>query len=144
MNNAKNFFHSTWTIICRITKKYEKRSYTKKRTGEECFLFSFDCCDESLEIRFTAFEKLAEKFFDLIEEGHVYQISSHNSIKFKNELYNFTKHEFEVTCNDTTKIQKINDLTICEVVPLFYARPTTISLGLRKAIGSLVGQLLHT
>lgn len=142
MKNLTQFLNRTWTIICRIVKKYEKRSYVKRGTDENCNLFSFDCCDDSREIRFVAFEKECDKFFDKITESQVYEISSRGGITFRNERFNHTKHDYEVSFQSNTTVELITDTSITEKVPLFYAQLKTFAQCFRRPSSGLIGRLL--
>lgn len=50
-----------WKFLARVTNKTELKSYPR------CKLFTFDLLDGSSEIKCTAFDSVAVKFFDVIE-----------------------------------------------------------------------------
>jgi len=107
-------FFNAWVIRARVTLKGQKRTYTNAR-GEGC-VFSFDVADERSEIKFTAFNKEAEKFYDLIEKGKVYYISKGN-VKTANTKFNNLKNDYEITISPDTVIQLCDDTSSTSNIP---------------------------
>ncbi|GLD72330.1 replication protein A 70 kDa DNA-binding subunit isoform X1, partial [Lates japonicus] len=64
-----NPYQSKWTIRARVTNKSNIRTWSNSKG--EGKLFSFEIVDESGEIKITAFNKEADKFFSLVEQGQV-------------------------------------------------------------------------
>ena len=120
-------------------KKYDKGSYVNKRTQETCNFFSFDCCDHTREIRFVAFQDSFERLFGLVEEGRVYEIVGGGNVRYRNELYNKTRHDFEVHCHDKTRLILLTDSGQSPRVPQFYAELISWSRALNLRSGSLFG-----
>lgn len=59
-----------WVIKARIMNKPPIRTWSNARG--EGKLFSMDLCDESGEIRATAFKEQCDKFYDMIEVLNIY------------------------------------------------------------------------
>lgn len=69
-----NPYQSRWTVKARVTVKSEMRHYHNARGDGK--LFNFDMLDATGgEIRAVAFNDTADKFFDIVEPGHVYTVS---------------------------------------------------------------------
>lgn len=85
-------------------------------------LFNFEIADESGEIRITAFNKEADKFFTLVEPGKVYLISK-ATLKPANKQYNSLKNDYEMTLHANTSIVLCDDgqdvpMVCCDFVPI--------------------------
>ena len=96
-------YYNAWTIKARVTTKGSMKTWSKA-TGEGK-LFSFEVTDSKGEIRITAFNKEADKFFDMIQIGKVYYISK-GQVKTANKKFNpNSSNEYEVTLTSDTVIQ---------------------------------------
>lgn len=72
--SSLNAYQNKWTIKARVSVKGEMRRWNNARG--EGRVFSFDVVDShGGEIKATAFNEAAEKFFELIQQGQVYTIS---------------------------------------------------------------------
>ncbi|XP_038058946.1 replication protein A 70 kDa DNA-binding subunit-like isoform X3 [Patiria miniata] len=95
-------YQNRWTIKARVSNKSSVRTWSNSRG--EGKLFSMDLCDQSGEIRATAFKEQCDKFYDLIEVGKVYFISR-GTLKTANRQYTSITNDYEMTFNnDTTMV----------------------------------------
>ncbi|XP_011875175.1 PREDICTED: replication protein A 70 kDa DNA-binding subunit [Vollenhovia emeryi] len=94
-------YQNRWVIKVRVTSKSAIRTWSNSRG--EGKLFSMDLIDESGEIRCTAFRDMCDKFYDMIEPGHVYYISR-CTLKAANKQFNTLKNDYEMTMTSDTEI----------------------------------------
>jgi replication factor A1 len=99
-------YQNKWVIKARCTSKSAMRTWSNAKG--EGKLFSFDLCDESGEIRATAFRDQAEKYYDMIEVDKVYYISK-CQLKAANKQYSKLKNDYEMTVGNDTVIQECLD-----------------------------------
>ncbi|XP_066455787.1 replication protein A 70 kDa DNA-binding subunit isoform X2 [Eleutherodactylus coqui] len=101
-----NPYQSKWTIRARVTNKGQIRTWSNSRG--EGKLFSIEMVDESGEIRATAFNEQADKFFSLIEMNKVYYFSK-GTLKIANKQYTAVKNDYEMTFNSETTVIPCDD-----------------------------------
>ncbi|XP_068126178.1 replication protein A 70 kDa DNA-binding subunit [Hyperolius riggenbachi] len=101
-----NPYQSKWTIRARVTNKGQIRTWSNSRG--EGKLFSIEMVDESGEIRATAFNEQADKFFTLIEVNKVYYFSK-GTLKIANKQYTAVKNDYEMTFNSETSVIPCED-----------------------------------
>ncbi|XP_044142942.1 replication protein A 70 kDa DNA-binding subunit [Bufo gargarizans] len=101
-----NPYQSKWTIRARVTNKGQIRTWSNSRG--EGKLFSIEMVDESGEIRATAFNDQADKFFSLIEVNKVYYFSK-GTLKIANKQYTAVKNDYEMTFNSETSVIPCDD-----------------------------------
>ncbi|XP_022105118.1 replication protein A 70 kDa DNA-binding subunit-like isoform X3 [Acanthaster planci] len=94
-------YQNRWTIKARVSSKSAVRTWSNSRG--EGKLFSMDLCDQSGEIRATAFKDQCDKFFDLIEVGKVY-FFSRGTLKTANRQYTSITNDYEMTFNNDTTV----------------------------------------
>ncbi|XP_038615102.1 replication protein A 70 kDa DNA-binding subunit [Tachyglossus aculeatus] len=99
-------YQSKWTICARVTNKSQIRTWSNSRG--EGKLFSIELVDESGEIRATAFNDQADKFFPLIEVNKVYYFSK-GSLKIANKQFTAVKNDYEMTFNNETSVVPCED-----------------------------------
>ncbi|XP_056140297.1 replication protein A 70 kDa DNA-binding subunit-like [Lampris incognitus] len=115
-----NPYQTKWTIRARVTNKGNLRTWSNSRG--EGKLFSFELVDESGEIKVTAFNKEAEKFLPLVEQGKVYYISK-ASLKVANKQYTKLKNDYEMTLHANSSIIACAEswgipMVQCDFVPI--------------------------
>jgi len=99
-----NPYQSRWTVKARVTVKSEMRHYHNARGDGK--LFNFDMLDATGgEIRAVAFNDTADKFFDIVEPGHVYTVSK-GSLKPKRAQFNHTNSDYEITLEPGSLIER--------------------------------------
>ncbi|KAE8622260.1 hypothetical protein XENTR_v10005168 [Xenopus tropicalis] len=101
-----NPYQSKWTVRARVTNKGQIRTWSNSRG--EGKLFSIEMVDESGEIRATAFNEQADKFFSLIEVNKVYYFSK-GTLKIANKQYTSVKNDYEMTFNSETSVIPCDD-----------------------------------
>uniref|UniRef100_G3TEZ6 Replication protein A subunit n=1 Tax=Loxodonta africana TaxID=9785 RepID=G3TEZ6_LOXAF len=99
-------YQSKWTICARVTNKSQIRTWSNSRG--EGKLFSIELVDESGEIRATAFNEQADKFFPLIEVNKVYYFSK-GTLKIANKQFTAVKNDYEMTFNNETSVMPCED-----------------------------------
>ncbi|XP_009319693.1 PREDICTED: replication protein A 70 kDa DNA-binding subunit [Pygoscelis adeliae] len=95
-----------WTICARVTQKGQIRTWSNSRG--EGKLFSIELVDESGEIRATAFNDQADKFFPLIELNKVYYFTK-GILKTANKQYTAVKNDYEMTFTNETSVVPCDD-----------------------------------
>lgn len=101
-------YQNKWVIKARVMAKSNIRTWSNQKG--EGKLFNVDLCDESGEIRLTAFQNAVDKFYDMIEVDKVYYISK-CSIKAANKTYSKLNNDYEMQTNNDTVIQECLDDT---------------------------------
>jgi replication factor A1 len=99
-------YNNDWTIKARVSYKSDLRTW--KKTGNEGKLFSVNLMDETGEIKATAFNAAADKFFDLLQENNVYKISK-ASLRQANPKFTKLSHAYEMILEKDTIIELIED-----------------------------------
>jgi len=94
-------YQNRWTICARVTNKSAIRRWSNSRG--EGHLFSMDLLDESGEIRATAFKEQCDKYYNMIEVGKLYYITS-CSLKAANKQYSQLNNDYEMTFRDSTEM----------------------------------------
>ncbi|XP_072949136.1 replication protein A 70 kDa DNA-binding subunit [Epargyreus clarus] len=94
-------YQNKWVIKARVMNKTPIRTWSNARG--EGKLFSMDLCDESGEIRATAFKNECDKFYDMIEVDKVYYISR-CQLKTANKQFTNLKNDYEMSFNADTVV----------------------------------------
>jgi len=107
--SSLSIYLPSWCIKARVTKKSDLKKWDK--TGSKGCLFSFDLVDDKdSEIRAVCFNACAEKNFDYIQEGSVYLVAR-GTIKPANKTYSTIKNNNEISLDDNSVIEKVEDDT---------------------------------
>ena len=96
-----------WTIKARCTHKGEVKHWHNK--NGEGKLFSVNFIDESGEIRATGFGEAVDQWYDVLQEGSVYYVSSPAKIQLAKKQFNNTNNDYEMTFEKDTNIEKAED-----------------------------------
>jgi hypothetical protein len=92
---------TSWTVRGRILQKANMHHYTNyKGPGK---VFSFLIADSSGEIRISAFNEIADKFYDVIEEKAVFYVSG-GKIKEANKKFSTANNKYEAWAGRETVI----------------------------------------
>eukprot|EP00201_Polytomella_parva_P020560 CAMPEP_0175044996 /NCGR_PEP_ID=MMETSP0052_2-20121109/4146_1 /TAXON_ID=51329 ORGANISM="Polytomella parva, Strain SAG 63-3" /NCGR_SAMPLE_ID=MMETSP0052_2 /ASSEMBLY_ACC=CAM_ASM_000194 /LENGTH=733 /DNA_ID=CAMNT_0016308415 /DNA_START=83 /DNA_END=2282 /DNA_ORIENTATION=+ len=104
-----------WAIRARCTVKSDLRRFNSARG--EGKLFSFDLLDEEgSDIRVTAFNQEAERFFELIRLGHVYSVQ-HASLTQKKPQFNSTSHAYEIKLDRQSLVEEVPEDEVTRRIP---------------------------
>ncbi|KAJ8722019.1 hypothetical protein PYW08_004421 [Mythimna loreyi] len=94
-------YQNKWVIKARVMSKSDIRTWNNARG--EGKLFSMDLCDDSGEIRATAFKNECDKFYDMIQVDKVYYISR-CQLKTANKQFTSMKNDYEMTFTANTVV----------------------------------------
>ncbi|KAH7325979.1 replication factor-a protein 1 [Stachybotrys elegans] len=104
-----SMYAHTWTIKARVTYKSDIKTWHKP-TGEGK-LFSVNFLDESGEIRATGFNDQCDAFYDLLQEGSVYYVSTPCKVSPAKKQFSNLSNDYELTFQQGTVIEKAEDQT---------------------------------
>ncbi|GKT60418.1 replication factor-A protein 1 [Colletotrichum tofieldiae] len=96
-----------WTIKARVTQKSDIRTWHKP--SGEGKLFSVNLLDESGEIKATGFNEQVDQYYDLLQEGGVYYISSPCKVQLAKKQFTNLPNDYELTFERDTVIEKAED-----------------------------------
>ncbi|CCC72091.1 hypothetical protein NCAS_0J01120 [Naumovozyma castellii] len=99
-------YQNAWTIKARVSYKGEIKKWHNQR-GDGC-LFNVNFLDTSGEIRATAFNENAEKFYEILQEGKVYYVSKARLQPAKPQFTNLT-HPYELSMDRETVVEECHD-----------------------------------
>lgn len=102
-------FAHKWTIKARVTVKSDIKTW-HKATGEGK-LFSVNLLDESGEIKATGFNDQCDAFYDVLQEGAVYYISTPCRVSLAKKQFSNLPNDYELTFERDTVIEKAEDQT---------------------------------
>lgn len=102
-------FTHKWTIKARVTLKSDIKTWHKS-TGEGK-LFSVNLLDESGEIKATGFNDQCDAFYELLQEGSVYYISTPCRVSLAKKQFTNLPNDYELTFERDTVIEKAEDQT---------------------------------
>lgn len=100
-------YQNKWVIKARVMSKSAIRTWSNAKG--EGKLFSFDLCDETGEIRATAFRDQVDKFYDFLEVDKVYYISK-CQLKAANKQFSKLNNDYEMSLGPETVIQECTDV----------------------------------
>ncbi|KAL2140442.1 hypothetical protein VTI28DRAFT_3793 [Corynascus sepedonium] len=101
-------YANKWTIKVRVTSKSDIRTWHKPG-GNEGKLFSVNLLDESGEIRATGFNREVDQFYDLLQEGSVYYISTPCKVQIAKKQFTNLANDYELMLESGTVIEKAED-----------------------------------
>jgi replication factor A1 len=96
-------YQTIWTIKARVSYKGDLRTWSNQRG--EGKLFNVNFLDETDEIRATAFNDQADKFYNLLQENKVYYISKARIQPSKPQFSNL-KHPYELSLDRDTIVEE--------------------------------------
>ncbi|KAK3988644.1 hypothetical protein QBC44DRAFT_343141 [Cladorrhinum sp. PSN332] len=96
-----------WTIKARVTQKSDIKTWHKP--SGEGKLFSVNLLDETSEIRATGFNEAVDSFYDLLQVGQVYYISSPCRVQLAKKQWSNLPNDYELTFERETVIEKADD-----------------------------------
>ncbi|XP_063536255.1 replication protein A 70 kDa DNA-binding subunit [Cydia strobilella] len=96
-------YQNKWVIKARVMSKSPIRTWSNAKG--EGKLFSMDLCDESGEIRATAFRNEVDRFYDMLQVDKVYYISR-CQLKTANKQFTSLKNDYEMSFSSDTVISE--------------------------------------
>lgn len=96
-----------WTIKARVTQKSDIRTWHKP--SGEGKLFSVNLLDESGEIKATGFNEQCDQYYDMLQEGSVYYISSPCKVNIAKKQFSNLPNDYELVFDRDTVIEKAED-----------------------------------
>ncbi len=99
-------YQNLWTIKARVSYKSPMRTWSNQKG--EGKLFNVNFLDETNEIRATAFNDMADKLFDVLQEGKVFYISKARINPARPQFSNL-KHPYELGLDRDTEITECED-----------------------------------
>ncbi|KAK4168919.1 hypothetical protein QBC43DRAFT_375459 [Cladorrhinum sp. PSN259] len=96
-----------WTIKARVTQKSDIKTWHKQSGDGK--LFSANLLDETSEIRATGFNDAVDQFYDLLQVGQVYYISSPCRVQLAKKQFSNLPNDYELTFERDTVIEKAED-----------------------------------
>ncbi|KAK3685680.1 putative single-stranded DNA-binding protein 68k chain [Podospora appendiculata] len=98
-----------WTIKARVTSKSDIKTWHK--ASSEGKLFSVNLLDESGEIKATGFNEQCDQYYEMLQEGSVYYISSPCKVQLAKKQFSNLPNDYELTFERDTVIEKAEDQT---------------------------------
>ncbi|KAH3666257.1 hypothetical protein OGAPHI_004446 [Ogataea philodendri] len=99
-------YQNSWTIKARVSFKGDMKHWSNQRGDGK--LFNVNLLDETGEIRATAFNQVADKFWDILEENKVFYISKASMQMAKPQFSNL-KHQYELQFDKDTMVEPCED-----------------------------------
>lgn len=99
-------YHNSWTIKARVSYKGDMRTWSNQRGQGK--LFSVHLLDETGEIKATAFNTAAEKFYDILQENGVYYVTK-ASIQTAKKQFSNLSNDNEINLDKDSVIESAND-----------------------------------
>ncbi|PSK41559.1 hypothetical protein C7M61_001244 [Candidozyma pseudohaemuli] len=129
-------YQNNWTIKGRISYKGEIRTWSNSRG--EGKLFNVNFLDESDEIRATAFNDMADKFYNLLEEGKVYYVTKAR-IQQAKPKFSHLSHPYELSLDKDTEITECFDTSDVPKINFNFTKLNDIQNSEKDAILDVVG-----
>lgn len=129
-------FFNSWVFRVRVTSKTPMKIYNNAKNSGK--LFSFDVIDDSGEMRITAFNQEADRFYDILETGKLYFISK-GSVKQANKKFSSLNSDYEITLNSNSIIKLIDEseASKCSIPKMRY-KFVQLALLEKKAVSDIV------
>jgi replication factor A1 len=96
-----------WTIKARCTHKGDVKTWHNK--NGEGKLFSANFLDDSGEIRATGFNDSVDQWYEFLQEGNVYYISSPCKVQLAKKQFSTVNNDYELTFERDTVVEKAED-----------------------------------
>ncbi|CCK68989.1 replication factor A subunit protein RFA1 KNAG_0B05560 [Huiozyma naganishii CBS 8797] len=99
-------YQNVWTIKARVSFKGEIKTWSNQRG--EGKLFNVNFLDTSGEIRATAFNDMATKYYEILQEGKVYYVSKARLQPAKPQFSNLS-HPYELSLDRESVVEECQD-----------------------------------
>lgn len=129
-------YQNNWTIKGRVSYKGDIRTWSNSKG--EGKLFNVNFLDESDEIRATAFNEMAEKFVNLLEEGKVYYVTKAR-IQQAKPKFSHLSHPYELSLDKDTEITECFDTSDVPKINYNFAKLDAIQNLEKDAIVDVIG-----
>lgn len=96
-----------WTIKARCSHKGDIKTWHNK--NGEGKLFSCNFLDDSGEIRATGFNDAVDQWYEVLQEGSVYYISSPCRVQLAKKQFSNVNNDYELTFEKDTIVEKAED-----------------------------------
>lgn len=96
-----------WTLKARCTHKGDIKTWHNK--NGEGKLFSANFLDDSGEIRATMFNEACDQWYDVLQEGSVYYVSSPCRVQLAKKQFSNLNNDYELTFEKDTMVEKAED-----------------------------------
>lgn len=96
-----------WTIKARVSHKGDIKTWHNK--NGEGKLFSVNFLDESGEIRATGFNDAVDQWYEMLQEGSVYYVSSPCRVQLAKKQFSNVNNDYELTFEKDTLVEKAED-----------------------------------
>ena len=96
-----------WTIKARCTHKSDIKTWHNK--NGEGKLFSANFLDETGEIRATGFNDAVDQWYEVLQEGSVYYVSSPCRVQLAKKQFSNVNNDYELTFEKDTVVEKAED-----------------------------------
>jgi len=133
--SSLNLWNPRWTIKARVTYKSPMKNYSNDK-GAGC-LFSVNFLDASGEISCSLFNELAQKYWEIFEEGKIFYISKG---KIKNAgKWNPVACDFELSLNNQSEVMEctLGDDSIPNITYKFVGLSSLLEYGDGKLVDVL-------
>lgn len=129
-------YQNNWTIKGRLSYKGDIRTWSNAKG--EGKLFNVNFLDESDEIRATAFNEMADKFYNLLKEGKVYYITKAR-IQQAKPKFSHLSHPYELSLDKDTEITECFDTSDVPKINFNFTKLDHIQNAEKDAIVDVVG-----
>lgn len=100
-------YQHKWTIKARCTHKGDIKTWHNK--NGEGKLFSANFLDETSEIRATMFNEQCDQWYDVLQEGSVYYVSSPCKVQMAKKQFSNLPNDYELVFERDTVVEKADD-----------------------------------
>lgn len=105
-----NSFSKDVCLLVRCVAKHEFKNFNNEKGPGK--LFNFVVIDkDGTELQICSFNKVADKFFNIIKEGSVYEIEG-GFVKQNLGKFNLTKTEIQLVLNESSLIKEVFDESV--------------------------------
>lgn len=132
-------YQNSWTIKARVSYKGDIRTWNNAKGSGK--LFNVNFLDESDEIRATAFNEMAEKLYEFLQEGKVYYVSR-GRIQSAKPQFSRLSHPYELSLDKDSVVEECFDSV--EEIPKLHFNFTKLDLiqkAEQNAIVDVIGVL---
>ena len=105
--SSLNTFSRDIVLLVRVTDKSELKTYKNEKGDGN--LFNFNVMDqEGNQVQVTCFNKVALKYYNILNEGNVYEING-GYVKLNNKKFNAVNSDYQIILNDSSLIKEVQD-----------------------------------